>query len=82
MAAKNKGDDTMGTETKKNPRKTGQPSPLARQIRIIFYTVFICITIVLLAVSLDLMINPSKNWTDSLAIRWISERRNMLPFFR
>ena len=72
----------MGTEKKRNPRKTQRPSALAGQIRIIFYTVFICITIVLLAVSLDLMLNPSKNWTDSLAIRWISERRNMLPFLK
>lgn len=72
----------MRTEMKKNPRKTPPPSPLARQIRIIFYTVFICVTVVLLAVSLDLMLNPSKNWTDSLAIRWISERRNMLPFLK
>ncbi|HPK06377.1 MAG TPA: hypothetical protein PK773_01130 [Aminivibrio sp.] len=72
----------MGTETKRNPRKAQRPSALEGQIRIIFYTVFICITIVLLAVSLDLMLNPSKNWTDSLAIRWISERRNLLPFLK
>ena len=82
MASKSKGDDTMGTEKKKNQRKIQGTSTLAGQIRIIFYTVFICVTIVLLAVSLDLMLNPSKNWTDSLAIRWIADRRNMLPFFR
>ena len=62
----------------------GEPhsSIIAKQIRIIFYTVFVCITIVLLAVTLDLVVNPNKTWTESLAIRWISERREMFPFYK
>lgn len=62
-------------EKKRKVRNQQESSTLARQIRIVFYAVFICITIVLLAVSLDLILNPWKAWTDSLLIRWISERR-------
>ncbi len=69
-------------ENKKKVQKAQQPSLFAKQLRIVFYTVFICITIVLLAVTLDLVINPSKTWTESLAIRWISEKREMFPFFK
>jgi hypothetical protein len=72
----------MVVQKKKKPRGAEQPSVIARQIRIVFYTVFICITVVLLAVTLDLIINPNKTWTDSLAIRWISERRERFPFFK
>lgn len=66
----------------KKVRKTQQASLFAKQLRIVFYTVFICVTIVLLSVTLDLVINPNKTWTESLAVRWISERRGALPFFK
>ena len=69
-------------EQKKKFQKAQQTSLFAKQLRIVFYTVFICITIVLLAVTLDLVINPTKTWTESLAIRWISEKREMFPFFK
>ena len=69
-------------EQKKKIQKAQQTSLFAKQLRIVFYTVFICITIVLLAVTLDLVINPTKTWTESLAIRWISEKREMFPFFK
>ena len=69
-------------EQKKKIQTAQQTSLFAKQLRIVFYTVFICITIVLLAVTLDLVINPAKTWSDSLAIRWISEKRAMFPFFK
>lgn len=69
-------------EQKKKKGGAQQPSLIAKQLRIVFYAVFICITVVLLAVTLDLVINPSKSWNDSLAIRWISERREKIPFFK
>ncbi|MGI6252697.1 MAG: hypothetical protein ACOYJV_04600 [Aminivibrio sp.] len=72
----------MAGGRKKSQSKGTGGAVLARQITIVILTVFICVTIVLFVISLDLMMNPSKNWTDSLAIRWIAERRNMLPFFR
>ena len=72
----------MAADNKKNRRKGAGGATLARQITIVIFAVIICVTIVLLAVSLDLVLNPSKSWTDSLAVRWISERRNLLPFFR
>lgn len=72
----------MAADNKKNRRKDVGGATLARQITIVIFAVIICVTIVLLAVSLDLVLNPSKSWTDSLAVRWISERRNLLPFFR
>ncbi len=67
----------MAKDSKKITGKgSAGPSP-ARQITIVIFTVIICVTIVLAVISLDLMLNPSKSWTDSLAIRWISERRNL-----
>lgn len=67
----------MAKDSKKINRKGSRgPSP-ARQVTIVIFTVIICVTIVLAVISLDLMLNPSKSWTDSLAIRWISERRNL-----
>lgn len=57
------------------PKKTPKKSGLARQLAIVFYAIFICVTLVLLSVSLDLIFNPSKKWTDSLPIRWMMERR-------
>lgn len=55
--------------------KPGKTSLLARQLSLIFLTVFICITVVLLAIALDLAVNSEKTWSDSFFIRWIIERR-------
>lgn len=66
-----------GTEKKKK-----QASPLARQIRLLLLTVFICVAIVAAAVGLDMLLNPSKSWTESLAVKWISEKRTLIPFFK
>lgn len=55
--------------------KARETSLLARQLGLIFFTIFICITVVLLAISLDLAINSEKTWSDSLFVRWIIERR-------
>ncbi len=51
--------------------KARETSLLARQF---------CITVVLLAISLDLAINSEKTWSDSLFVRWIIERRQGLNF--
>ena len=55
--------------------KVRDTSPLLRQLGLVFLTIFICITIVLLAISLDLALNSEKTWADSLFVRWIIERR-------
>ena len=55
--------------------KSEKKSLLARQISLIFFTIFACVTIVLLAIALDLALNTEKTWTDSLFVRWIIERR-------
>lgn len=60
--------------------KVRETSLLARQLSLIFFTIFICITVVLLAISLDLAINSEKTWSDSLFVRWIVERRQGLSF--
>ncbi|MEA4881608.1 MAG: hypothetical protein VB045_09080 [Synergistaceae bacterium] len=60
--------------------KARETSLLARQLGLIFFTIFICITVVLLAISLDLAINSEKTWSDSLFVRWIIERRQGLNF--
>lgn len=72
----------MAKSSQKKNKKGSAASAAARQITVVIFTVIICVTIVLAVISLDLMLNPSKNWTDSLAVRWIADRRNMLPFFR
>ena len=59
------------------PRET---SLLAKQLSLIFFTIFVCITVVLLAISLDLAINSEKTWSDSLFVRWIIERRRGMNF--
>ncbi len=66
-----------GTEKKKK-----QASSLARQIRLLLLTVFICVAIVAAAVGLDMLLNPAKSWTESLAVKWISEKRTLIPFFK
>ncbi len=68
-------------EQKKKIQKAQQTSLFAKQLRIVFYTVFICITIVLLAVTLDLVINPTKTWTESLAIPLDQRKTGNVPFF-
>ena len=55
--------------------KSTETSLLARQLSLIFFTIFVCITVVLLAISLDLALNSEKTWSDSLFVRWIIERR-------
>ncbi|NLK18650.1 MAG: hypothetical protein GX310_02525 [Synergistaceae bacterium] len=72
----------MAKSSQKKTKKGSAAFAPARQITVVIFTVIICVTIVLAVISLDLMLNPSKNWTDSLAVRWIADRRNMLPFFR
>ncbi len=59
------------------PRET---SLLARQLSLIFFTIFICITIVMVAISLDLAINSEKTWSESIFVRWIIERRQGVNF--
>jgi hypothetical protein len=29
-----------------------------------------------------MLLNPSKSWTESLAVKWISEKRTLIPFFK
>ncbi|GAB1400300.1 hypothetical protein MASR2M79_11390 [Aminivibrio sp.] len=60
--------------------KGDKKSLLARQISLIFFTIFACITIVLLAIALDLAVNSEKTWSDSLFVRWIIERRRGMNF--
>ncbi len=60
--------------------KGDKKSLLARQISLIFFTIFACITIVLLAIALDLAVNSEKTWSDSLFVRWIIERRQGMNF--
>ena len=55
--------------------KGDKKSLLARQISLIFFTIFACITVVLVAMALDLALNSEKTWADSLFVRWIIERR-------
>ena len=60
--------------------KSEEKSLLARQISLIFFTIFACVTIVLLAIALDLALNTEKTWTDSFFVRWIIERRRGINF--
>ena len=60
--------------------KGDKKSLLARQISLIFFTIFACVTIVLLAIALDLALNTEKTWTDSFFVRWIIERRRGINF--
>ena len=57
----------MAADNKKNRRKDAGGATLARQITIVIFAVIICVTIVLLAVSLDLVLTR-QSWTDSLAV--------------
>ncbi len=67
---------TYGPKKTKSEKK----SLLARQISLIFFTIFACVTIVLLAIALDLAINNEKTWADSLFVKWIIERRQSMNF--
>lgn len=60
--------------------KSEETAQLARQIGLIFFTIFACVTIVLLAIALDLALNTEKTWTDSFFVRWIIERRRGINF--
>lgn len=69
-------------EGKGKSEKSSKKSLIARQIRLLLLTVVVCVGIVVLAVALDLLFNPSKSWTESLAVKWISEKRTAVPFFK
>ena len=49
----------MARDRKKSQGKGTGGAVLARQITLVILTVFICVTIVLFVISLDLMMNPS-----------------------
>ena len=69
-------------EEKGKSGKSAKRSLIARQTRLLVLTVIVCVGIVALAVALDLLFNPSKSWTESLAVKWISEKRTAIPFFK
>ena len=68
-------------EQKKSKKKSA-PSLFEKKIGILLLSVLACIAFVIIMITLDILMNPYKSWTDSLAIRLITERRSVIPFFK